>query len=357
MGSFTAQGLEGLTVLHGPYFLTELFNFSVAGVVIIPIWRQGSHETRVALNAPSHCSSRPSWRHWVVGTRPSQHGFKPRHSMGSALFPISARVVSGFSKRKPPRRTIAIAVDISKAFETVSHRLLIEMIHVRFQLRYNLVRWLLAYPRGRKASCLYEQHISPPRQVRAVVPQGSVISLALFNHFVSDCSIPDLDMASYSDVMFSSTNNVLLWWGGQSASNWPLLPRNPAWHCSPLTPTSPDSTLRCELVTRCPRWIEPLKSWVSFWTSTSPLARDWVERASRALNIMKALAGLSWGFTTETLVATYKAIVRTILNYTAPIWFTQVSSSHLVKLEVIQNKAQRIATGCHQQVVAPRPIS
>ena len=37
------------------------------------------------------------------------------------------------------------------------------------------------------------------RQVRAGVPQGSVISPALFNHFVSDCPIPDLVMTSYAD--------------------------------------------------------------------------------------------------------------------------------------------------------------
>ena len=38
-------------------------------------------------------------------------------------------------------------------------------------------------------------------------------------------------------------------------------------------------------------------------------ASDCVERdsISRALNVMKALDGSSWGFTTETLVATYMA--------------------------------------------------
>ena len=36
-----------------------------------------------------------------------------------------------------------------------------------------------------------------------------------------------------------------------------------------------------------------------------PHARDCVERASNAHSIMKALAGSNWGFTTETLVATY----------------------------------------------------
>ena len=64
---------------------------------------------------------------------------------------------------------------------------------------------------------------------------------------------------------------------------------------------------------------------------------------------MKAVTELNWGFTTETLVATYKAIVRPILDHADSIWFTQVLPSHLFKLEVIQNKALRIATFCHQK--------
>ena len=60
---------------------------------------------------------------------------------------------------------------------------------------------------------------------------------------------------------------------------------------------------------------------------------------------MKALAESNCSFTAETLEATYKANVRPILNYSAPIWFTQVFSSYLGKLEVIQ----AIGTGCHHQ--------
>ena len=86
-----------------------------------------------------------------------------------------------------------------------------------------------------------------------------------------------------------------------------------------------------------------------------------IERASRAFNVMKALIGWSWGFTTKTLVATCKAIVRPILNYAAPIRFTQVSSSHLDKLEVIQNKSlnkvlrQRPPTPAPQSPPLPTP--
>ena len=142
---------------------------------------------------------------------------------------------------------IAIAVDISKAFDTVSHCLLIEII-LRSRLCHNLARWLVAYLCCRKELCLYQQPHSPPCQVRAGVPHGSVISPALFNHFVSDCPILDLDMRSYTDDFtllagFCSqhsggwgegkpTSYVPYWWGGQMASNWPLLSRNSAWPCS-----------------------------------------------------------------------------------------------------------------------------
>ena len=48
-------------------------------------------------------------------------------------------------------------------------------------------------------SCLYQQHHSPSRQVHAGGPTGFLISPILFNHFVSDCPIPDIDMTSYTD--------------------------------------------------------------------------------------------------------------------------------------------------------------
>ena len=69
----------------------------------------------------------------------------------------------------------------------------------------------MAYLRGRKVSCLYQQHHSHSRQVQAGFPQGSVFSPALFNQFVSDCPIPDLDMTSYTDdfMLLASTPSIV----------------------------------------------------------------------------------------------------------------------------------------------------
>ena len=74
-----------------------------------------------------------------------------------------------------------------------------------------------------------------------------------------------------------------------------------------LTLTSSGSTLNC----RTPKILGvTLDTHFTF----VPHAPNCVEWASRALNVMKALAGPNRGFTTET----YKAIVRPILNYAPP---------------------------------------
>jgi hypothetical protein len=51
----------------------------------------------------------------------------------------------------------------------------------------------------------------------------------------------------------------------------------------------------------------------------------------------------------KTFIATYKMLVRPVLEYLAPIWFPNASASTIRKLQAVQNKCQRLATGCHQK--------
>ena len=78
----------------------------------------------------------------------------------------------------------------------------------------------------------------------------------------------------------------------------------------------------------------------------SPHIASIVSRASPRLNILKALAGTTWGQQKETLITTYKSLIRPLLTYANPIWFPNSSPSAIQKLQVLQNSALRIATGC-----------
>ena len=78
----------------------------------------------------------------------------------------------------------------------------------------------------------------------------------------------------------------------------------------------------------------------------SPHIASIVSRATPRLNILKALAGSNWGQHMETIVITYKSIIRSLFTYASPIWFPNSSPSSIQKLQTIQNSALRIATGC-----------
>ena len=69
-------------------------------------------------------------------------------------------------------------------------------------------------------------------------------------------------------------------------------------------------------------------------------------KAKHRLNIMRLLTGTSWGQHKETLLATYKSLIGSLITYAAPIWFPNTSASSRKKLQIIQNNALRVATGC-----------
>ena len=70
--------------------------------------------------------------------------------------------------------------------------------------------------------------------------------------------------------------------------------------------------------------------------------------AHKPLQIIKALTATGWGKQKETLMATYKAVMRPTLEYASSIWSPLASSTSINTLKVMQNGALRTATGCTQ---------
>ena len=71
-------------------------------------------------------------------------------------------------------------------------------------------------------------------------------------------------------------------------------------------------------------------------------------RVSKRNNVLKALEGTNWGQQKETLLLTYKALERFIVNYGAPVWSTNYRNTTLEKIQRTQNEALRIITGSHK---------
>ena len=61
------------------------------------------------------------------------------------------------------------------------------------------------------------------------------------------------------------------------------------------------------------------------------------ERVSNRNNILKALAGTSWGQQKDTLLMTYKAVGRSIINYAAPVWSTNLRDTNYRSIQYNNN--------------------
>ena len=86
--------------------------------------------------------------------------------------------------------------------------------------------------------------------------------------------------------------------------------------------------------------------------------------AQKPLQVIKALTGTTWGKQKETLVATYKAVMRPTLEYASSIWSPMASPTSINKLQVMQNAALRACTGCthntniqHYNICMTKPTS
>ena len=120
---------------------------------------------------------------------PDQHGFRPAHSTTSALLQLTTDIATGFNQRKPPDRTVCVAVDLTAAFDTVCHNTLISKI-ARSTLPSPTTRWLSCYLRGRQERTSCRGVKSSARIVHAGVPQGSKLSPSLFSFYLADMARP-----------------------------------------------------------------------------------------------------------------------------------------------------------------------
>ena len=81
---------------------------------------------------------------------------------------------------------------------------------------------------------------------------------------------------------------------------------------------------------------------LTFKTHSADLKKKLLSRN----NILKALAGSSWGKEKETLLTTFKATSQSLLNYCSPIWTPTLSETNWKELQVGQSASLRTALGC-----------
>jgi hypothetical protein len=101
-----------------------------------------------------------------------QHVFRLGYSTTSALTLLTTDIIYGLNQKKPAHRTIIAALDLTKAFDTVNHRLLINDL-LASPLPGSITRWISNYLHGRSASTEFRYLNSKHRMIHTGVPQVS----------------------------------------------------------------------------------------------------------------------------------------------------------------------------------------
>ena len=293
-----------------------------------------------------------------------QHGFRKKRSTTTALQSMLDHINNGLNRKKPVHRTVSVAIDLSKAFDTVDHNILLEDIN-RLELNAYVKRFLCAYLRGRQTYVLFRNARSPHRKVKQGVPQGGVLSPVLFNLYMSTMPSPPgkIKLVSYADdsnilnsgpiieTVVEELNTYLStldsWFKGRN------LFISPSKSSATLFTTSSNEvgkTLDVKINDETVPTVQKPKflgitfdNLLSFKQHTLNLKT----KIQAKNNVLKCLAGTDWGKEKEVLTNTYKALGQSQLNYCAPVWTPQLSNTSWRHLQTAQNSALRIATGCH----------
>jgi hypothetical protein len=112
----------------------------------------------------------------------SQSGFRPKHSSETALNCLIDRCLKNIDQGK---LTGVPFIDLSKAFDTVNHNVLIHKLK-SFGICENTVSWFKSYLSSREKSVGWKGVISKPNNITIGVPQGSILGPLFFILFVND---------------------------------------------------------------------------------------------------------------------------------------------------------------------------
>ena len=111
-----------------------------------------------------------------------QYGFRQKHNTIDAITKIIDDIAKSYDAKQS---TLAVYCDLSKAFDTIDHNILLQKLNF-YGIRGVALKWFKSYLSHRTQYVHYKGHNSCTKNIQCGVPQGSVLGPLLFIIYTND---------------------------------------------------------------------------------------------------------------------------------------------------------------------------
>ena len=276
-----------------------------------------------------------------------QFGFRQRRSADLQLLLTVHDLALGLNKGS---QTDAILLDFSKAFDKVSHRLLLLKLQ-HHGIRGQLLNWITSFLQDRTQQVVCDGCISEPAKVMSGVPQGSVLGPLLFLIFINDLPLDvnstcrlfaddcllyrQIDSVSDANILQQDLNSLEV-----RGKTW-LMQFNPT-KCVVLTVTNKLSpiTSQYKLYNHLLAHVSEAK-YLGLTLDKHLNFNKHIDVTCKKANASLAFIRRNTYFCNRNVkIDAYKTYVLPIMEYAAFVWSPH-TSQNINKLETIQRRAAR----------------